>query len=63
MSNSTIAMGDGVENFTLEVTWPYESGDDATDTEWGIDAYDYKESNPSLPSIAIRVKITITQSN
>lgn len=61
LSGTTIAMGNGVEDFTLEVTWPYESGDDATDTAWGMDAYDYKESNPSSPSIAIRVKIIITQ--
>ena len=62
-SSNTIDMEDGEEDFTLEVTWPYENNDDATDTTWGIAAYNYKESNPSLPSIAIRVKIIITQSS
>lgn len=61
-SSGTIEHGNGVETYTLSVTWPYESNDDETDTLWGTNAYQYKISNPSTPSIAINIKVTITQS-
>ena len=60
-TSGTISMENGIEKYILSVTWPYESGHDDIDTEWGIDAYDYKEDYPSSPSIALLVKITITQ--
>ena len=60
-SSGTISQGNGIETYTLTVTWPYESGDDDTDTYWGTSAYTYKESYPSSPSIELLVKITITQ--
>ena len=60
-SNGTIQHGTGVETYSLSVTWPYESNDDETDTLWGTSAYQYKISNPSTPSIAINIKVTITQ--
>ncbi len=60
-SSDTIHEQNGVETYTLSVVWPYESGDDDTDTYWGAGAYDYKESNPSSPSIALKVRITIVQ--
>lgn len=60
-SSDTIELGDGVETFTLSVAWPYENNQDDVDTYWGSLAYQYKESNPSLPSITLKIKITITQ--
>ena len=60
-SSNTIQQGTGFETYTISVVWPYESNDDATDTLWGSDAYTYKESNPSSPSIALRIRITIIQ--
>ncbi len=60
-SASTIDEEDGQETFAILVTWPYESNDDETDTYWGTSAYDYKEDNPSSPSIALHVRLTITQ--
>ena len=60
-SSNTIAQTNGSETYTLSVVWPYESNDDATDTLWGSNAYTYKESNPSSPSIALKVRITIIQ--
>lgn len=60
-TGTTIAMENGQEDFTLDVTWPYENNNDEEDTTWGIAAYNFKESNPTLSSITLRVKITITQ--
>ena len=60
-SNSIIQDSTGVETYTLGVTWPYENSHDDVDTAWGVNAYHYKEDNPTLPSIAIRIKIIITQ--
>ena len=60
-SSGTISQGNGIETYTLSVTWPYESGQDDVDTLWGTNAYQFKEDYPSSPSIALLVKITITQ--
>ncbi len=60
-SSNTIAQGNGEETYTLAVVWPYESNDDETDTLWGSNAYTYKQSNPTSPSIALKVRIIITQ--
>ena len=51
----------GVSTYTITVDWPYESGDDELDTEWGKDAYDYKQAHPGYPCINIQIKIIITQ--
>ena len=47
----------------LGLTWAYESGDDEADTYWGIQAYNYKEDNPTLPSISLKIKVYITQAS
>ena len=60
-SADTIQEGNGTATYTLSVTWPYENNHDDLDTQWGIAAHDYKESNPDSPSIALKVKIIITQ--
>lgn len=61
ISNTVIGKNDGKETYTLSVVWPYEQNDDETDTYWGTRAAYFKESNPDLPSISIKAKITITQ--
>ena len=61
ISNAVITQTNGEESYTLSVVWPYESNHDDVDTQWGIDAYEFKESNPTLPSITLRIKIIITQ--
>ena len=63
MSTNTIEAETGQASFTTSVVWPYESGDDETDTYWGNRAYDYVRENPSVPCINIKVKIYITQAN
>ena len=60
-SNSIIQLGDGKETYSIRVVWPYEQNDDETDTYWGTRAAYFKESNPSLPSISLKIKIIITQ--
>ena len=49
--------------YNFEISWPYESGDDAEDTYWGNMAYDYHNANPTLPSITLQVRILATQTN
>ena len=61
ISNDLIDEEDGLEEYSLNVVWPYESNDDETDTYWGVEAYNYKESNPGEPSITLKIKIIITQ--
>lgn len=51
----------GVVTYETRVNWPFESGNDELDTQWGIAAFDYREANPTKPSIELRVRITITQ--
>ena len=60
-SSSTIDSEDGEETYTLSVVWPYESGNDALDTQWGINAASYKAAHPTESSIALKLKVTITQ--
>ena len=60
-SNSIINLGDGKETYSISVIWPYEQSDDETDTYWGTRAAYFKESNPTLPSISLKIKIIITQ--
>lgn len=50
------------ESFVINVSWPYESGDDALDTLWGGKAYEYHANNPDKSSIEIDVLLEVTQS-
>lgn len=59
-SNSVLAANSD-EVFNVSINWPYESGNDARDTRWGEQAYDYASSNPNLPSMKIELKIIATQ--
>lgn len=52
----------GSGTFSLSVSWPYESGDDATDTYWGNAAYEFSDLNPSASSITIVALVTAIQS-
>ncbi len=61
VATSTIDAETGESNFTIGVVWPYESGNDNLDTEWGNNAYLYKTNNPSAPSITMKVKLSVAQ--
>ncbi len=51
------------EYFSLTVTWPFDSGDDEADTEWGTRAYNYHNAHPDSPSISIELKVSAVQKN
>ena len=63
LSTNIIPVGAHNEYYNISVSWPYESGDDATDTYWGNVAYDYHQNNPNSPSITMQIKIIATQIN
>jgi hypothetical protein len=61
VTNSIVSHGGGEEAFYFSVVWPYESGDDESDTEWGKKAYDYYESNSDGSIIELKLRITALQ--
>ena len=61
-SNNSIEVN-GQEQITIEVSWPYESGNDELDTYWGNKAYDFHKANPDSPSILLVIKISASQIN
>ena len=61
VANSIVDAETGESNFTINVVWPFESGNDALDTEWGNNAYIYKTNNSTLPSITMKVKLSVAQ--
>lgn len=63
LSETDLVALTGTSTYTVSLQWPYESGDDEADTYWGVEAYNYKEDNPTEPSIKLRIKIYITQDN
>ena len=65
ISISTVSMvaETGSTTYSISISWPYESGDDELDTEWGIRAYNFKQAHPSDSCIELVVKIYITQAD
>lgn len=61
ISNTVISALGGKEIISITVSWPYESGNDASDTRWGNRAYDFHKTNPDIASINLVVKITAVQ--
>ncbi len=62
-SSSDAIEVNGQEQINIEISWPYESGDDELDTYWGNKAYDYHNANPDSPSIVLVIKISASQIN
>ena len=61
ITSSSMVAETGSTTYTISIAWPYESGDDELDTEWGTQAYDFKQNHPTSPCIELVVKIYITQ--
>ncbi len=61
VTNPIVSHGGGEEGFYFSVVWPYESGDDESDTEWGKKAYDYYEKNPNGSVIELKLRIIALQ--
>ena len=60
LTNTTVGAG-RTELFNIDISWPYESGDDVTDTYWGNYAYTYQNLHPGAPCISISVEIRVDQ--
>ena len=60
LTNNTISPG-RTEYFNVDITWPYESGDDELDTYWGNVAYTYTNATNSRTSISITAEIRVSQ--
>ncbi len=63
LSSESLTPNSGRTNFTLNVNWPYESGNDELDTIWGKKAFDFNSNNPDSPSIELVIKISAIQSS
>lgn len=53
--------GTGEGTFKVTVEWPFESGNDALDTEWGNKAYDYYTQNVDTKSVEIELMLIAQQ--
>ena len=62
-SNDTTVEADDSGSLTISFSWAYESGDDATDTGYGTDAYDFYEDNPTREAIELIIKLIVKQHN
>lgn len=60
--NGSVLEENSSTSFTIALTWPFESGDDALDTLWGEKAYQYYSTNPLSKSLHIEMKIEVVQS-
>ncbi len=60
VDDATVDPGDST---TLDVTfsWPFDSGDDETDTDYGTQAYTYYTQNNNTAPIEIGLKLIVTQ--
>ena len=62
LTNNVVAPGH-TEYFNIDIDWPYESGDDETDTYWGNVAYNYLHNNPTASCITITAEVRVNQEN
>ncbi len=53
--------GTGDGSFKVKVVWPYESGDDESDSKWGIKAYDFYQKNPDEKCIEMKLLLKAAQ--
>lgn len=51
----------GVTTYTIQLYWPYESGNDELDTYWGNKAYEYNTKNPKESSLNFRIRVRAIQ--
>ena len=62
LTNNMVLPG-RTEYFNIDITWPYESGDDATDTYWGNYAYTYLQNDPTATCISVTAEVRVNQEN
>lgn len=51
----------GMTTYTIKLYWPYESGNDELDTEWGNKAYEYNSKNPNKSSLNFKIRVRAVQ--
>ena len=61
LTNNVVAPGH-TEYFNIDITWPYESGDDALDTYWGNYAYTFLNNHPTSSCISVTAEVRVDQS-
>ncbi|MBR1748549.1 MAG: hypothetical protein IJ743_01990 [Bacilli bacterium] len=61
VSNTHISEENGMEEYHVNLVWPYEGKSDEEDTRWGINAANYHQNNPGKPGMVLKIKISITQ--
>ena len=61
VSNTHISEENGMEEYHVNLVWPYEGKSDEEDTRWGINAATYHKNNPGKPGMVLKIKISITQ--
>ena len=63
LSKNFILSHDDYSMFDLSVSWPFDSGNDALDTEWGMNSYNFQKSEAakaaSDPSYQVKPSIKI----
>lgn len=60
LTNNVVAPGH-TERFNIDITWPYESGNDALDTYWGNVAYTFLQADPTASCISITAEVRVNQ--
>ena len=59
--DTQLIAGTGNGSFKVKVVWPYESGDDAADSKWGMKAYEFYKNNPDEKCIEMKLLLKATQ--
>lgn len=59
--DTALKEGTGEGSFCVTVEWPFESGNDELDTEWGNKAYEYYATNSDSKSIQIELTLIAQQ--
>lgn len=59
--DTQLLAGTGNGSFCVTVEWPFESGNDELDTEWGNKAYEYYLENAEAKSVEIEITLLAQQ--
>lgn len=63
VSSATMEAQTGYSTYSIRISWPYESGNDELDTEWGTTAYNFINNHSDEPCINMKVKLIVQQLN
>lgn len=63
LTESDLNASNGRTNYSLNVSWDYESGNDELDTYYGKLAYDYMQTHQTSACITMNIKIEVFQTS